>query len=88
MTKFTFKLQKREELVNHPVPGSIGYNILFSVSSDINVNSSNGSVEVVVNENGIFPDLEQINKNVNSVVKSSLIIKLKEYIIDLHDNQH
>ncbi|MFC0272209.1 hypothetical protein ACFFIX_12265 [Metabacillus herbersteinensis] len=83
MTNFTFELLKKEELIDHPVSGSIGYNIEYFISNDMHGDLAKGVVRVIVNENGIFPDLVQLNKNVNTEIRSSLIIKLKEYVKDL-----
>lgn len=80
MTNYTFTLLSQEELVNHPVLGSRLYNIEYSVSNDIHGDLSRGVIGVVVNEHGIFPNVEQLNENVNSVIRNDFIIKIKEYI--------
>jgi len=80
MTNYTFTLINLEELVNHPVLGSKLYNIEYSASNDIHGNLSWGIIEVVVNEHGIFPNVEQLNENVNTVIRNDFLIKIKEYV--------
>ena len=38
ITKFTFELLTKEELIDHPVSGSIGYNIEYFISNDMHGN--------------------------------------------------
>lgn len=83
MTNFTFTLLNQEELVNHPVLSSKLFNIEYFVSNDIYGILSQGKIGVVVNENGIFPNFEQLNENVNIVIRNDFIVKIKEYVIGI-----
>ncbi|MDR7235693.1 hypothetical protein [Neobacillus drentensis] len=80
MTNYTFTLLNQEELVNHLVLGSRLYNIEYFVSNDIHGDLSRGRIEVVVNENGTFPNKEQLNENVNTVIRNEFIVNIKEYV--------